>query len=148
MLKTNLMVFWLIVFAVAVIIEINTPTFFAIWFGVSAVLALILNLLDVSLYIQIPVFIVLTTVLILSSEFILRKELHMLGKPFKSNINAIIGKTGVVTKAVDGFSYNGEVLIEGRRWSAISADGSNIPEGTKVEVVNIEGVKLIVKKKE
>jgi len=148
MLKPNLTVFWLIVFAVSAIIEISTTTFFAIWFGVSAIVTLILNLIDVPLNIQIAVFILLTTALILSSEFILKKRFHILGKPYRSNVNAIIGKTGVVTKEIDGISYKGEVLLDGRYWSAISADGSTIPAGTKVEVINIEGVKLIVKKKE
>lgn len=148
MLKTNLTILWIIVAAISFLIEISTVTFFALWFGISAILVLILNLLDVGLDVQIYVFIILSAILILASEFILKKKLHILGKPYKTNVNALIGSIGIVTREVDSVSYNGEVMVSGRRWSAISADGSTIPVNSKVEVVSVDGVKLIVKKVE
>ncbi|MGB9833093.1 MAG: NfeD family protein, partial [Caldisericum exile] len=51
----------------------------------------------------------------------------------------------VVTKDVKDISYRGEVLVEGRYWTAISEDGSVIEKGKKVVVTGVEGVKLIVK---
>jgi membrane protein implicated in regulation of membrane protease activity len=39
----------------------------------------------------------------------------------------------------------GEVKINGSIWSAKPDDGSTLPEGTKCEVVRIEGVQVIVR---
>ncbi|MDE6123912.1 MAG: NfeD family protein, partial [Eubacterium sp.] len=38
----------------------------------------------------------------------------------------------------------GQVKVDNQIWSARSEDGSQIAEGTKVNVLRIEGVKLIV----
>ncbi|BAL80631.1 NfeD family protein [Caldisericum exile] len=145
MSKLNLTIFWILVAAVSSIIEINTLTFFAIWFGVAAIVSLILNLLDVGFTVQIVVFIITSLSLILSSEFLLKKKLKLIGYQYKTNIDSIVGKIGLVTKDVKDLSYDGEVLVEGRYWSALSEDGSVIEKGKKVVVTRVQGVKLIVK---
>ncbi|MFU2158788.1 MAG: NfeD family protein [Caldisericum sp.] len=145
MSKLNLTIFWIIVAALSAIIEINTLTFFSIWFSVAAIISLIFNLLDFGITAQIVVFIASSLALILSSEFLLKKKLKIIGYNYKTNIDMIIGKIGVVTKDVKDISYSGEVLVEGRYWTAISEDGSVIEKGKKVVVTGVEGVKLIVK---
>ncbi|MGB9770120.1 MULTISPECIES: NfeD family protein [Caldisericum] len=145
MSKLNLTIFWIIVAALSAIIEINTLTFFSIWFSVAAIISLIFNLLDFGITAQIVVFIASSLALILSSEFLLKKKLKIIGYNYKTNIDMIIGKIGVVTKDVKDISYRGEVLVEGRYWTAISEDGSVIEKGKKVVVTGVEGVKLIVK---
>lgn len=145
MSKLNLTIFWIIVAALCAIIEINTLTFFSIWFSVAAIISLIFNLLDFGITAQIVVFIASSLALILSSEFLLKKKLKIIGYNYKTNIDMIIGKIGVVTKDVKDISYRGEVLVEGRYWTAISEDGSVIEKGKKVVVTGVEGVKLIVK---
>ena len=57
----------------------------------------------------------------------------------------IIGKIGIVTKEITKTDI-GEVKIDGKYWSA-KAD-KKIKEGSKVEILAIEGVKLIVLEKE
>lgn len=145
MTKLNLTILWIIVAAFSFIIELNTLTFFALWFGVGALISLILNLLDVTINVQIIVFILATLALILSSEFILKKKLKIIGKQYRTNIDGIIGKIGLVTKDVKDLSYDGEVLAEGKYWSAISEDGTLIEKGKKVIITGVDGVKLIVK---
>ncbi|MGB9833021.1 MAG: NfeD family protein, partial [Caldisericum exile] len=142
MSKLNLTIFWIIVAALSAIIEINTLTFFSIWFSVAAIISLIFNLLDFGITAQIVVFIASSLALILSSEFLLKKKLKIIGYNYKTNIDMIIGKIGVVTKDVKDISYRGEVLVEGRYWTAISEDGSVIEKGKKVVITGVEGVKL------
>ena len=42
------------------------------------------------------------------------------------------------------FIQNGEVKVNGEAWSAKSEDESSIQKGTEVEVLKIDGVKLVV----
>jgi len=61
----------------------------------------------------------------------------------KTNADRLVGKIAVCTKAIaDG--DRGEVKIEGKIWTSISNE--NIAVGEKVEVLAIDGVKLVVKK--
>jgi len=144
----DILIFWIIVAIVSFIIEINTATFFAIWFGIGALISLVFNLFGSSISLQIVVFVISSIALTLSSEFILKKKLNILKKPYRTNIESVVGKVGIVTKEVTDLSYNGEVMVDGKYWSAVSEDGTKIPPNTKVIVVKVDGVKLVVRKLE
>ena len=66
-------------------------------------------------------------------------------EPEKTNVDAQIGKTTIVTKKIDNISETGEVKLNGVTWSARSINGDCIDEGSTVIVEKVEGVKLIVK---
>ena len=62
----------------------------------------------------------------------------------KTNVNALIGKEGLVLETIRPFSA-GQVKLDGLEWSAAAADPHmTIESGTAVKVEHIEGVKLIV----
>ena len=61
----------------------------------------------------------------------------------KTNFDRIIGMRGVVTEDIDDLVI-GEVMVDGKKWSAIS--DSPIKKGEKVKIVKIEGVKLVVER--
>lgn len=63
-----------------------------------------------------------------------------------TNLDRVIGMSGVVTSPILPNEV-GEVKVDGKRWSAISSDGV-ISDGEMVNIVRIDGVKLIVEKKE
>ena len=56
----------------------------------------------------------------------------------------VLGMVAKVTEAVDNDRASGAVYVDGKTWSARSADGTVIPAGTQVKVEKIEGVKLLV----
>ena len=62
-----------------------------------------------------------------------------------TNLDRVIGQQGVVTKRISKDSY-GLVKVLGSIWTATSDDF--IDGGSRVIVQKIDGVKLIVKKKE
>ena len=65
-----------------------------------------------------------------------------------TNVESMIGRQGVVLEAIDNLREQGQVRIGGLEWMARAAeDTDKIPEGTAVEVVKIDGVKAIVKRK-
>ena len=62
------------------------------------------------------------------------------------NMNGIIGKNAIVIKTIDNLKGVGEVKIHGEKWSAVTEnDGEIIETESQVEVLRVDGVKLVVK---
>ena len=66
--------------------------------------------------------------------------------PVVTGRESLVGKTGITATELNP---RGEVQVAGERWTGVAAEGeSPIPAGTRIEVVRVEGVKLIVKRDE
>jgi len=139
--------FWVLVMVIAAIGELLTMAFFSIWFTVGAFIALLSKWLGVSFVAQFYVFIISSAILILMSEFLLKKKLKILKSSYKTNIDGVIGAEGIVTKDINNVMGGGEVEVMGKKWTALSSDGSIIPAHEIVIVKRVDGVKLIVKRK-
>ena len=139
--------FWVLVMIVAAIGELLTMAFYSIWFVGGAFLALVAKWLGVSFTGQFYVFIISSAILILMSEFLLKRKLGILKNPHKTNIDGLIGKEAIVTEEINNSEMKGEVEIAGKRWTAVSEDGSVIPARETVIVKKVDGVKLIVRRK-
>lgn len=61
-----------------------------------------------------------------------------------TNANQIIGKIGTVIKEVNSLEGIGQIKVGSEIWSAITTDTQNISKGTKVKVLEIDGVKAVV----
>lgn len=61
-----------------------------------------------------------------------------------TNANQIIGKIGTVIKEVNSLEGTGQIKVGSEIWSAITNEAENIPKGTKVKVLEIDGVKAVV----
>ena len=66
------------------------------------------------------------------------------GKAVPTNADRVLGATGKVTETIDNENSSGAVYVDGKTWTARSADGSVLPAGSRVEIRRMEGVKLIV----
>ncbi|MGI6666087.1 MAG: NfeD family protein [Bacillota bacterium] len=134
---------WVVVAVVCAVLEIVTPSFFIGWFGVGAIAGAVLSILRVGLTGQVVAFLVVSVGLVLSTRRIASrwtlKDAHT-----KTNIDAMVGKTAVVTEAIPA-KDRGLVKVGGEVWSAESADGTAIPLGVSVEVIRVDGVHLVVK---
>ena len=62
-----------------------------------------------------------------------------------TNVYSIIGKTAIVIEDIDWASGTGQIKCEGEVWSAKTDEQIDIPTGSEVEIVSIEGVKAYVK---
>ena len=135
---------WIAIMVAAVVIEVLTPgTLVAIWFLPSALISMILALFEVPVFVQIPVFLVLS----LLAVFLARPYLVRPGKNSATNIDAIIGQKGIVIEKIENIAGGGQVKVHGQYWSARSvSDECEYEEGDVVEIVAVEGVKLICKK--
>ncbi len=67
----------------------------------------------------------------------------------KTNYEGIIGKTIRITETVDNISQTGTAVVNGQEWTVrAEKDGDILEPDTLAKVVNIAGVKLIVRKYE
>lgn len=138
---------WLLWFALAVVfavIEIVTVGFFMIWFGVGALVAMLVSLVTTNLSVQFLVFIIVS-VLLLSMTRKFSSKLTK-GTVTATNVDAVIGKIGIVTEDIPALDNPGLVKISGEIWSAISADSNPIAKDTQVEVLQVKGVRLVVRR--
>ena len=132
---------WVAAVVLAVIAEAYTASLVAIWFMPSALVSMVLAFCDVPVPVQVLVFLVLSTVFIIFSRVIFRKTI--MKAPVATNADAVIGEQAIVTDRVSNMENKGLVKVRGQIWSARSADGNDLEEGTLVSVISIEGVKLI-----
>ena len=134
---------WLILFVILIILELCTINLTTIWFAFGALLAYVTSLFFDNVLIQTTVFLVVSVATLIFTRPIVKK--YLLKKPSRTNADMLIGQVGRVNKEIVKDNV-GEVKIDGKYWSAKS--NKKIKEGSKVEILSIEGVKLIVEKKE
>ena len=114
----------------------------SIWFVVGSVVALIAAMLGWALWLQITLFVVVSGALLATLWPLVRKYLNPAVK--KTNVDAVIGSTGLVTVAINNLTAAGQVKLGAMEWTARSTNGDVIPAGTVVRVDKIEGVKAYV----
>lgn len=139
----ELWIFWLILIFVLIIAEVNTINLVTVWFIASSIVSLILSFFIDSFMIQFATFVILGIILLITTRPILVKL--MKAKNENTNLDRVVGMTAIVTETIKSNEV-GEVKVDGKRWSAISKKKLEVGEEVIVEEIN--GVKLIVRKKE
>ena len=138
---------WLIVAIVLVIIELLTAGFGVICFAVGALFSALAAFLGVdSLVWQLLIFAVASVLCFIFLRPVVLRFLDKKSKDVKTNADALIGKTAMVSETIDSSANQGRVAVDGDDWKAVSADGSVINKGEKVEIVSRDSIILTVKK--
>lgn len=114
----------------------------SVWFAAGALAALGVSLLQGPVWLQVAVFLAVSTALLVCLWPLTKKFLNP--KTEKTNLDAIIHTTGLVTADIDNVKAQGQVKLGAMEWTARSTDGTPIPEGTRIRVDRIEGVKVFV----
>lgn len=134
--------FWFIVAAILMVIEIATLGLTTIWFAAGALVAGFLHMANVGIWIQITAFIGVALLMLFMTRPWASKYLNSQTK--KTNAESLVGDICLTTAPIDNLKGEGQVVVRGQEWTARSADGSPIGEGSKVRIIAISGVKLIV----
>lgn len=138
---------WLIVALLFGIIEIVTVNFYTLWLAIAAVVVAILSVFGLGTAGQIIAFSVISLLLVLLSESVVRKVVFGNKGEFVTNVEAIKNQEGIVTFTINNQKGEGVVKIRGTDWSARSALNEVIEVGEHIIVERIEGVKVVVHKK-
>lgn len=137
-------IIWLAIFIVMLGIEIATLGLTTIWFAGGALLATLVAAIGLPVYVQIPVFLVVSVVLLLFTRPIAQK--HFNKERIRTNADSLVGQTAVVTENINNLKGIGKAVINGQEWTARSAeDATELEKETKATVVAIEGVKLVLR---
>lgn len=135
--------YWAVLIAVCVVIELITLGLTSIWFAGGALVAAIAALLGADLIVQIVLFFVVSTVLLVFTRPWAQRFLD--NRTVKTNAESLVGKTGKVIEKINNYNTTGQVKIGGLVWTARSLnDQVNIDVDTKVVIREIRGVKLMV----
>ena len=134
---------WLLIAGLFFIGEIATVGFLIFWFGVGALIAMIVSLFTSNIIIQTTIFIISSTILIFATKPFIKKFADV--KKTNTNVYSIIGKKALVIKTIDPIHSVGQIKLNGEVWTAESENNEIIEEGLEVEVKEIKGVKAIVK---
>jgi membrane protein implicated in regulation of membrane protease activity len=133
---------WLAAFLIFLILELVTPTLMFLGFALGALISGVVSLFYPDAYYwQIGIFIAVAVIVLPMSRKLAKKITKE--SPQKSNIDALIGKVALVTKAIDS-DLGGQVLFEGEHWRAVADE--NIETNTKVLIKSVAGTKLHVER--
>ena len=140
-------VFWLIAMVVLLIIEAVVPGLISIWFALGALAALISALFHAPIWLQIVWFVAVSVLTLVLTRTLVRKYVNNRVTP--TNADMVIGKDAVVTERIDNLHAKGAVLLDGKTWTArMDQESEGAEPGETVRVLRIEGVKLIVEKRD
>lgn len=136
-------VYWLILLAVLLVIEIATLGLTTVWFAGGALAAFIASMLGSNDIIEIILFLLVSFALLYFTRPLAVKYFN--NNREKTNYEGLIGKEAKVITKIDNFNETGSVMVNGLEWTArTKTDGTIIMPNTKVTIVKVSGVKLIV----
>ena len=135
-------ILWLVLLIVFLVVEAVTVTLVSLWFAAGALAALLVSFFGAAIWLQVLIFLAGSTIALAALRPVARKYIRP--KITATNVDAVIGSTGLVTVAVDNVTASGQVKLGAMVWSARSTSGDPIPEGTLVRADRIEGVKVFV----
>lgn len=132
---------WIMITLLLTIIEFLTINITATWFIFGAIIALILNNYKVNFAVQVISFVAVGLFLHIFVQP--RVEQKIFKRRMKYFNHGIINQKGKVVMNILP-NRGGEVLIEGKRWPAVS--DSLIRRGDEIKVKRTDGLTLIVEK--
>ena len=133
---------WIAAIVVFGVVEAVTAGLVSIWFVPGAVAGLIAAMAGAGLLIQLVLFLAVSAAALAATRHLVKKL--SAGRAVPTNADRVLGRTARVTETIDNDSASGAVYVDGKTWTARSADGSVLPAGSRVEIQRMEGVKLIV----
>lgn len=139
-------IFWLILAVVTAILEACTVQLVSIWFTIGSLAACITSLFTDNIIIEGVVFVAVSAIALAVTRPLVKKLRKKKAEP--TNADRYIGKTAVVITEIDNENARGMVKVDNQKWTARSESGAVIPTGETVIVTSIEGVKLMVSKKQ
>ncbi len=130
---------WIIAGLVLAALEMLIPAMVVIWFGIAGVVTGILAIFVHNSFVQFGVFVVLSVLMVVFSQRIARRISHP--EPERVGSNRWVGVSGQVTTGIKPPGF-GRVKLRGEELRATAT--CEIPAGSTVRVVAVEGTHLVV----
>jgi membrane protein implicated in regulation of membrane protease activity len=138
---------WVVAAIVLAILEIFTPSFFALCLAAGALLGAITAGIGMDLNWQLLFFAIGSIMAFIFVRPVMMRYFMKKGKDaVVTGVDALIGRTGKVSEAIQPQDNRGRVAVDGDDWKAVSAFGEPIAFGEPVEIVRVDSATLFVKK--
>lgn len=139
---------WAVLGVVLVIAEIFTSGFVLLWFGIGALVAAFVGVLGGGYSLQFLSFFAVSIVLTVLSRTIFNKYFTLGGgEAFKTGMDALPGKVGIVVGESAGALSEGAVKVFGSTWTAYPAEGEAPLElAEQVVVESVRGASIYVRR--
>lgn len=134
---------WAAMALIFLIAEIFTSGFFLVCFGIGAAAAALLAYFGVDPLWQVTAFIVVSGIAVLLTRPITRR-LNEQQKNFVGS-DRVLEKQAIVLAEINPALGAGMVRVDAEEWRATSEDGRTIPQGAIVQVLRIDGTRLVVR---
>ncbi len=137
---------WFLIAILLIVIEATTFNLITIWFALGAIATMFVSIIfPDQVGIQLVVFLSVSILMVITIRNYAVKKFK--ATTIKTNVNSLIGKKCIVTRTIEEFKY-GEVKVDGNYWTAKSENNETIEENSVVEIIEVSGVKLIVRKQD
>ena len=141
---SEIMIFWLVLLIIAIVAEVLTMGLTTIWFAGGAVVAILAALVHAPIWLQIILFFVVSLLLLFFTRPVAVKYFNK--DRIKTNVESLVGRQAIVTSDIDNLQGIGQATVGSQEWTARSSDDKvRIPLGSVVNILSVNGVKLIVK---
>ena len=142
-MATTIWIAAIIIFGVA---EAATAGLTSIWFVLGAVAGLIAAVCGGPIWLQVVLFFAVSIAALAVTRPRVAKGMKKASNPTIADRG--LGGVGRVTERINNALPSGAVYIDGKTWTARSADDSIIEPDAAVRILRMEGVKLIVQKEQ
>lgn len=136
---------WLGLTVIAAVVEGLTTQLISIWFVIGGGAAFITALCGGPLWLQALLFSGVSILTLTVTRPFVKKIIKTRREP--TNADRYLGQEGLVLEEINNHIGKGQVKVLGSIWTARTEDGSVLHQDTRIEVVRLEGVKLVVREK-
>lgn len=136
---------WVIAALLLVVAEMFNGDFWLVCLGLGALLAAAVSLVIPGI---VPGILVFSAGSLLSLWMVrpaLLRRFHDMPR-LRTGVEALLGRSGIVTEAIEPATGRGRVVVAGEDWRGASLTEQALPVGTKISVVQVDGTLLIVER--
>jgi len=134
---------WTAAIILFAVVEAMTAGLVSIWFVAGSLAALVAAFVGAALSVQIVLFLVVSAAALAMTRPLVSKITT--APAVATNADRVLGEVAKVTERIDNENSTGAVYVDGKTWTARSADDAVIAVGSRVRVESMQGVKLLVK---
>ncbi len=139
----GLIIVWLAIVLLGIVIEALTTELISVYFSLGSLISMICAIIGISFWPQLWIFVIVTAISLFATRPLFLKYIKT--NEVKTNTESLVGKRFKLIKEISEGSF-GEVSIAGVVWNVSTNDNSSIEVDSTVEILALEGSKLIVKK--
>ncbi|MDR0688132.1 MAG: NfeD family protein [Prevotellaceae bacterium] len=138
---------WMLAAVIFFILEIFTPSFFMACIGIGCAAGSVAAMLGGGTIAQLLFFSLATLAAFFGVRPLVMRYFYRKSDAVRTNVDSLVGRTARVSERLDPAAGQGRVVIDGDDWKAVSENGAAIEKGEPVEIVKVDSVILVVKKK-